>query len=75
MKILSDPVKQRRGHGGLSTRQSVRKADDPSEWHWFHYLGFMADMVVRDFDLDAAIEFDASGYAYRMIVKKREKTT
>ena len=75
MNILTHLVKQPRGHQILHMRQSVRKTDMLRGWHWFQSVGFMASMVVREFDPDATIEFEASGSAYRMIVKKKEKTT
>jgi len=74
MKILTRSVKQPRGHQTLQMRQSVRKSDILRGWHWFQSVGFMASIVVREFDPDATIEFEASGDAYRMIVKKKEKT-
>jgi hypothetical protein len=75
MRILTDSVKHPRGHQILQMRHSVRKADMFRGWHWFQHLGFMANCVVHEFDPDATIEFEASGDAYRMIVKKKEKTT
>jgi hypothetical protein len=75
VNILTHLVKQSRGHHTLQMRQSVRKADMLRGWHWFQSVGAMASMVVREFDPDATIEFEASGSAYRMIVKKKEKTT
>ena len=71
MKILTRPVKLRLGGGPLSARRSMRKRDlTPG---WFHWLGFMTHMVVREFDRRAEVEFEETPYAYYLTVRKTEE--
>src|ERR1043166_3944537 len=71
MKYLFKQQKDRIGGCPLEIRQSVRKADLPR--NQFYWLGFFADLVLKQFDHRASVEFrETDGFYYITVTREED---